>query len=126
MRGWFTALCTASCSRTTAQVRGAVEGRVVGRGEETCGVVSGRFLARSCVVLYGHERLSVIFSAPLDQERWHLWCIAVGWSVDIDWCCLAATDNTQGSVELPHELIARLAAIPGDLVLDLYTGEDQP
>jgi Domain of unknown function (DUF4279) len=47
-------------------------------------------------------------------------------SYDIDWFCLAATDNTQGSVELPHELIARLAAIPGDLVLDIYTGEDQP
>jgi hypothetical protein len=39
-------------------------------------------------------------------------------SYDIDWFCLAATNNTQGSVELPHELIARLAAHPGDLVLE--------
>jgi hypothetical protein len=46
-------------------------------------------------------------------------------SYDIDWFCLAATNNTQGSVELPHELIACLAAHPGDLVLDLYTGQDQ-
>jgi Domain of unknown function (DUF4279) len=46
-------------------------------------------------------------------------------SYDIDWFCLAATDNTQGSVELPHELIARLAALPGHLVLDLYTGQNQ-
>jgi hypothetical protein len=46
-------------------------------------------------------------------------------SYDIDWFCLAATGNTQGSVELPHELIARLAALPGELVLDLYTGQDQ-
>jgi hypothetical protein len=46
-------------------------------------------------------------------------------SYDIDWFCLAATNNTQGSVELPHELIARLAAHPGDLVLDLYIGQDQ-
>jgi hypothetical protein len=47
-------------------------------------------------------------------------------SYEIDWFCLAATDNTQGSVELPHELIARLAALPGDLILDIYTGEHHP
>jgi hypothetical protein len=46
-------------------------------------------------------------------------------SYDIDWFYLAATNDTQGSVELPHELIACLAAHLGDLVLDLYTGQDQ-
>jgi hypothetical protein len=47
-------------------------------------------------------------------------------SYEIDWFCLAGTDNMQGSVGPPHELIARLAAIPGDFILDIYTGDDQP
>jgi hypothetical protein len=46
-------------------------------------------------------------------------------SYDIDWFCLAATNNTQGSVELPHELIARLAAHPAISSWNLYTGQDQ-
>jgi hypothetical protein len=74
-----------------------------------------------------HQPLHHYLADLLDQlagKHQVLTELAVGY--EIDWFCLAATDNTQGSVELPHELIARLAAIPGDLVLDIYTDEDQP
>jgi hypothetical protein len=45
MRRWFTPPCSTSRSHTSSQVRGAAEGGVMGRGEATCGVVSGKSLA---------------------------------------------------------------------------------
>jgi hypothetical protein len=47
MRRWLTTPWNTSRLHTTAQVGGAVEGWVVGRGEVTCSAVSGKFLAWS-------------------------------------------------------------------------------
>jgi hypothetical protein len=44
---WFTSHRTTSPTHTTAQVRGAAEGWVVGRGEATRSAVSGKSLART-------------------------------------------------------------------------------
>jgi hypothetical protein len=59
MRRWFTTPPNTSRPRTTAHVRSAVEGCVVGRGEVTCGVDSGKFLAEPCEVAWP-GRLSLI------------------------------------------------------------------
>jgi hypothetical protein len=44
MRGWFTTLLSTSWFLTTVQVRGTLEGRVVGRGEAACSFASGKSL----------------------------------------------------------------------------------
>jgi len=46
MCGEFTSPCTASPTHATEQVKGAAEGRAVGRREVACGAVSGKSLAR--------------------------------------------------------------------------------
>ena len=46
MRGWFTSPRSTSCDHTTAKVKGAAEGCVVGRSEVARSAVSGEFLAR--------------------------------------------------------------------------------
>jgi hypothetical protein len=45
MRGWFAMPCSTSRTRTTAQVRGAAEGWVMGRCEVACSAVSDKSLA---------------------------------------------------------------------------------
>jgi hypothetical protein len=78
MRRSFTSPRGTSRDHTTAQVRGAVEGCVVGRGEVASGVVSGKSLARLSAVAWdvsaasfrvapGEEQL-----APLAQCCHHL------------------------------------------------------
>jgi ubiquinone/menaquinone biosynthesis C-methylase UbiE len=56
---------------TTAQVKDAAEGRVVGRREVTCSAVSGKFLARTLHARLLHERQRHR-SAAWAASDWHL------------------------------------------------------
>ena len=60
MRGWFTTPCVTPRPRTTTQVRGALEGGVVGRGELRVAQLSGKSLARPSLHDLGgrHRRLA--------------------------------------------------------------------
>ena len=80
MVGWFAPPCSTSGPSTAAQVRGAVEGCVVGRGDETCGGVSGNFLPRPPVwsTLATNASASSSLAALASTRRdWRLRCIAV-------------------------------------------------
>jgi hypothetical protein len=64
------------------------------------------------------ERLLPV-AGPLEQ------LVAAGYRMD--WFCFVASEE-QGSVELDHALLRKLAQLPVDLTLDLYTspGDDDP
>jgi len=68
MCGWFTSPCAASPTHATEQVKGAAEGCAVGRGEVTCGVVSGKFLPRPCAVAR-HDASVTSLQLALGEEQ---------------------------------------------------------
>jgi hypothetical protein len=77
MRGWFMSPCITSPTHATEQMKGAAEGRVVGRREVACSSVSGKSLARA-------SRWWPIVPTPAPSSRqpsttsdWHLRCTAV-------------------------------------------------
>jgi hypothetical protein len=89
MLGAFTTPHRTSRAHTTVLVRGAVEGRVVGRGEVTRSAVSGKSLAGPCVVVHGTNAgasgLQVICGEGCNHG-WSAWtwpCEAMGrrWTV---------------------------------------------
>ncbi|WP_018685468.1 DUF4279 domain-containing protein [Actinokineospora enzanensis] len=56
---------------------------------------------------------------PRQAELWRL--VEAGYTAD--WFCLAASHATEHAVELDRALLARLLAVPGDLLIDV-TGDD--
>jgi hypothetical protein len=74
MLGWFTTPCGASRASTTAEVRGAAEGWVWGRGEAACSTVSGKSLARACTVVSGTDGVKLeplqVASSSLGGSSW--------------------------------------------------------
>ena len=44
----------------------------------------------------------------------------------LEWFCFISEDGGQGGVELSHSLLADLATLPVDLVLDIYASPEGP
>jgi len=69
MRGWFTTPHSASRPHTTAQVRGAVEGCVMGQSEVARSAVSGKSLARAPGWSSMGTNADAIVPVALDRKR---------------------------------------------------------
>jgi hypothetical protein len=80
MRRGFTTPRSTTRGHTTALVRGAVKGWVMGRNEVACSAVSAKSLARTCTAVYGTSVGAASRRhrpAASTASDWHLRCIAV-------------------------------------------------
>ena len=60
--------------------------------------------------------------AKLTARREALWALADE-GYEMDWSCYVGSHATEHAVELSRQLMERLLAIPGELLLDVYSDE---
>ena len=89
MRRWFTPPRTTSCTHTTARVRGAVEGCIVGRSEVARSTVSGKSLARPA--------RSTRHARRQPNRAWARWAMRSGRSSGIQWLQPLMTSRVRSS-----------------------------
>ena len=57
---------------------------------------------------------------PVADELWSL--VAEGWTAD--WFCYLGSGALEHAAEFDRELLSRLLALPGDLLIDVYGDDD--